>query len=134
MTRKELLEGKDKAVKELIKEVEAVFESKTMMGEERVDRIEELTREFREEWGWVTSSALTINWDLLVNGREPCFEFGDGPIYFQLGKDGGTIEYGTVCNTGLLVDGIYEFDFNETYLCNLERLQEVLEEKYGPMT
>lgn len=134
MTKKEKIAEHDKAVKELIKEVEAVFESKTMMGEERVDRINELTGNFRERWSRFSSADLTIDWNKLVGGAWPCFEFEDGLVYLQLGKDGGTIEYGTVCNTGMLVDGVYEFDFDETYQYNLQQLQEVLEEKYGPMT
>lgn len=134
MTKKEKIAEYDKAVKELIKEVEAVFESKTMMGEERVDRINELTGNFREEWSGFSSADLAIDWNKLIGGAASCFEFGDGPVYLQLGKDGGTIEYGTVCNTGMLVDGVYEFDFDETYQYNLQQLQEVLEEKYDPMT
>lgn len=134
MTKKEKIAEYDQAVKELIKEVEAVFESKTMMGEERVDRINELTGNFREKWSGFSSADLKIDWGWLMADTEPCFEFRDGLIYLQLGKDGGTIEYGTVCNTGMLVDGVYEFDFDEPYQYNLQKLQEVLEEKYGPMT
>ena len=134
MTKKEKIAEYDKAVKELIKEVEAVYESKTMTGEVRVDCINELIGNFRDELSGFSSADLTIDWNKLIGGAEPCFEFGDGPVYLQLGKDGGTIEYGTVCNTGMLVDGVYEFDFDETYQYNLQQLQEVLEEKYGQMT
>ena len=134
MTKKEKIAEYDKAVKELIKEVEAVYESKTMTGEVRVDCINELIGDFHAEWSGFSSADLIVDWSKVIGGAEPCFEFGDGPVYLQLGKDGGTIEYGTVCNTGMLVDGVYEFDFDETYQYNLQQLQEVLEEKYGPMT
>lgn len=131
MTKKEKIAEYDEDVKQLIADVEEVFENEAMMGEERVERINFLTDEFRKHWADFDPKGLTIDFAKFTGGREPCFDTGEGAVYFQVGKDGGTIEFGTACNTGLLVDGVYEFDFDETYQWNLQELGEVIQEKYN---
>ena len=55
--------------------------------------------------------------------RQPILYVANDAVYLQPSNDGKYIEYGTcVTNSGLIVDGQYEYDFDFTLDENLQEL------------
>ena len=69
-------------------------------------------------------------WDSEMQ-REPVIETEQGVIYLQPSEDGKFIQYGTVTNTGMLVDGEVEYDFDFSLDWNIQNVVDEIFEKYG---
>ena len=69
-------------------------------------------------------------WDSEMQ-REPVIETEQGVIYLQPSEDGKFIQYGTVTNTGMLIDGEVEYDFDFSLDWNIQNVVDEIFEKYG---
>lgn len=63
--------------------------------------------------------------------RQPMVETPAGVIYLQPSEDGKFIQYGTVTNTGMIVDGEVEYDFDFSLDRNIQDVVDEIFEKYG---
>lgn len=63
--------------------------------------------------------------------RMPVIETAEGEIYLQPSDDGKFIEYGSITNSGILVDGEFEYDFDFSFDENLQAVAEEIFDKFG---
>lgn len=63
--------------------------------------------------------------------RMPIIETAEGEIYLQPSDDGKFIEYGSITNSGILVDGEFEYDFDHSLDANIQAVAEEIFDKFG---
>lgn len=62
---------------------------------------------------------------------EPVLETANGSVYIQPSKDGKNLEYGSVTNAGMAVEGTYEYDFDRSLDYNIQQVAEQIFEENG---
>lgn len=62
--------------------------------------------------------------------RDPIIDTPDGPVYLQPSEDGKSIEFGTMTNNGMIVDGSVEYDFDYSLDTNLDTVYDEIRDYY----
>lgn len=96
---------------------------------EIIDWLKQFDNETLKE-GFSSDNELERIWKENMH-REPVLETENGVIYLQPSADGKYIEYGTVTNTGLIVQGSVEYDFDMSFYWNLEAVADQIYEENG---
>lgn len=116
---------------ELIAAIESIFDDPDMYIEDRVKVIDEATKKFRDKWGDYTTAEDRASLHKMIGNTEPIVLTKEGPVYFQLSKDRKRVEYGCVCNTGLIVMGSVDYDFSRPAEWNAQEVVNAIIEKFG---
>ncbi len=78
----------------------------------------------------MTMNAIEGYNEVIKNGSTPCFEVGEGVIYFEP-KNKTAWSVGTACNVGLLADFVFEYDADFSVDENLQAMIEDAEDFYS---